>query len=75
MKKLLKYLGIGILALVLFILVKTFTLSQKTVEVAAVTPIEVTDEALVRLQKAIQFKTISYSYTSKTRFDRVYRSA
>lgn len=64
MKKLLKYLGIGILALVLFILVKTFTLSKKTVEVAAVTPLEVTDEALVRLQKAIQFKTISYSYTT-----------
>lgn len=64
MKKLLKYLGIGVLALVLFIVVKTLTFTAEKIDVAQVTPIEVTDEALTRLQKAIQFKTISYSYTT-----------
>lgn len=64
MKKLLKYLGIGVLALVLFIIVKTLTFTAEKIDVAQVTPIEVTDEALTRLQKAIQFKTISYSYTT-----------
>ncbi|MCW5912706.1 MAG: M20 family peptidase [Cyclobacteriaceae bacterium] len=64
MKKFLKFLGIGVLALVLFILIKTFTFTSESIEVAQVTPIEVPDEALTRLQKAIQFKTISHSYTT-----------
>ncbi len=64
MKKVLKFLGIGVLALVLFVLVKTFTFSAQVPEVAPVAPLEVSDDALTRLQKAIQFKTISYSYTT-----------
>jgi carboxypeptidase PM20D1 len=64
MKKFLKLLGVGVLALVLFILVKTFTFTATTVAVAPIAPLEVSDEALHRLQKAVQFKTISYSYTT-----------
>ncbi|MBL7847047.1 MAG: M20 family peptidase [Cyclobacteriaceae bacterium] len=65
MKKFLKLLGLGLLALALFILIKTFTFSAEESEVAQVKPQEVPDEALTRLQKAIRFKTISYSYTSQ----------
>lgn len=65
MKKLLKLLGLGLLILVAFILIRTITFNYETTEVAQVTPLEVSDEALVRLQKAVQFKTVSYSYTAK----------
>ncbi len=65
MKKLLKLLGIILLAFALFIFIRTITFSAESTEVAAVAPLEVPDEALTRLQKALQFKTISYSYTSK----------
>jgi carboxypeptidase PM20D1 len=64
MKKILKLLAVGVLALVLFILVKTFAFTTTTITVAPVAPLEVSDEALLRLQKAIQFKTVSYSYTT-----------
>src|SRR5690349_8976711 len=64
MKTFFKILGLGVLALVFFVVIRTFTFSAETVEVAPVTPINVPDEALTRLQKAIQFKTISFSYTS-----------
>jgi len=64
MKKFLKLLGVGVLALVLFILVKTFAFTATSVAVTPIAPLEVSDEALVRLQRAIQFKTISYSYTT-----------
>ncbi len=64
MKKFFKVLGVGLLAIVLFILVRTFTFTIDKVEVSPVTPLEVTDDALNRLQKAVQFKTVSYSYTS-----------
>ncbi|MBX2898965.1 MAG: M20 family peptidase [Cyclobacteriaceae bacterium] len=64
MKKFLKLLAIAVVAFVLFVLLKTLTLTSKSSAVAQVTPIEVPDEALARLQKAIQFKTISYSYTT-----------
>lgn len=65
MKRILKYLGLGIMALVLFILVKTLTFTVESTEVALVSPLELPDEALVHLQKAIQFKTISFAYDSK----------
>lgn len=64
MKKFLKLLGVGVLALVLFILVKTFAFTATSVAVTPIAPLEVSDEALVRLQRAIQFKTVSYSYTT-----------
>src|SRR5690242_9576627 len=65
MKTLFKILGLGVLALVLFVVIRTFTFSAESTEVVPVTPIAVPDEALTRLQKAIQFKTISFSYDSK----------
>lgn len=64
MKKILKLLAIAVIAIALFVLIKTFTFSAKSITVAPVSAIEVTDEALLRFQKAIQFKTISYSYTN-----------
>ncbi|MBS1542483.1 MAG: M20 family peptidase [Bacteroidetes bacterium] len=69
MKKFLMVLGILVLALVLFILVRTLMSTSKSVTVAPVNPVKVADEALIRLQKAIQFKTVSYSYDAK--FDSV----
>src|SRR6478609_7167283 len=65
MKTFFKFLSIAVLAFVFFILIKTFTFSTESLSVAPITPIEVPDEALARLQKAIQFKTISFSYTSE----------
>ncbi|MEZ4897090.1 MAG: M20 family peptidase [Saprospiraceae bacterium] len=65
MKKIwLSILGV-LLLLVLFILIKTLTFKSDRSEVSKVTPVEVGDEALYRLQKAIQYKTISYSYPGK----------
>lgn len=64
MKKILKLLAIAVIGIALFVLIKTFTFSARSITVAPVSAIEVTDEALVRFQKAIQFKTISYSYTT-----------
>jgi carboxypeptidase PM20D1 len=65
MKKLLKLLGIGLSGIAIFIFIKTITFSTESTEIAAVAPLEVPDEALTRLQRAVQFKTISYSYSSK----------
>lgn len=65
MKKFLKLLGIGVLALALFIVLKTLAFTAEKIEVAPVAAIDVSDEALTRLQKAIQFKTISFSYTTE----------
>lgn len=64
MKKFLKWLGIAVLVFAAFIVIKTLTFTAPAIEVAQVTPVEVPDEALTRLQKAIQFKTVSYSYTT-----------
>ncbi|MCB0602042.1 MAG: M20 family peptidase [Saprospiraceae bacterium] len=65
MKKLfLSLLGI-LLLLILFILFKTVTFKADQSEITQVTPATVTEDALLRLQKAIQFKTISYEYPGK----------
>lgn len=60
-KVILSILGV-VLLFALFILVKTITFKADNPDSTPVTPIEVTDDALLRLQKAIQFKTISYGY-------------
>jgi carboxypeptidase PM20D1 len=65
MKQVFKLLGIGLILLILFILIKTLTFTPASTEFAQVTPLEVPDEALTRLQKAVQFKTVSYSISSE----------
>ncbi len=62
MKKLVLALGSALLLLVLILLIKTITFNSEAITAEPVTPVEVTDAALARLQKSIQYKTISYEY-------------
>jgi carboxypeptidase PM20D1 len=65
--KILKFIGAVLLILVVVILVKTFTFTSKQLDIAAVPAPELAPEALLHLQGAIKFKTISYN--DSTLFD------
>lgn len=56
--------GVIALAFILVLVFKTLTFSRKQEKVEAVAPVEVSDEAVSHLQKAIQFQTISREYPS-----------
>ena len=60
MKTFFKYLGIGLLILIVVILVKTFTFKSKQMSEPQAKLLNLNDSCVARLQKAIQFKTISY---------------
>ncbi|WP_207496189.1 M20 family peptidase [Aridibaculum aurantiacum] len=59
MKKFFYFLLLVLLVLIVVVLVRTFSATSKQVEVAQAPPVPVSDSAIVHLQKAIQFKTIS----------------
>lgn len=58
-KRLLTLIGIAILILLVFFVLKTFTFKSKQLNVAPVAKIDIPDAALERLSNAIQIKTIS----------------
>jgi carboxypeptidase PM20D1 len=60
MKKIFKYIGILLLMLIIFLIFKTFTFKHKQLREAQATLLRLDDSCVVHLQKAIQFKTISY---------------
>ncbi len=60
MKKLLKIIGVLFLILIIIILVRTFTFKSKQIQVAVAPKIILNDSCIIHLQKAIQFKTVSY---------------
>ena len=60
MKSFFKYLGIGLLILIIIILVKTFTFKSKQINEPQAEFLSLDDSCVVRLQKGIRFKTISY---------------
>ena len=57
--KLLKILGVLLLAIAGVLLFNTFTLSSKQIEVETIEKIEVSDEVISRFQGALRFPTIS----------------
>ncbi len=59
LKKILKYIGLGLLLLVLVLVVKTFYYSSKQVDIDLKDAVTVPESAIQNLTKAIQFKTIS----------------
>ena len=65
MKKILLGLLAIVIALVLFVLIKTVLFTAETIKYEKAELVEVPDAALERLQKAIQYKTISYEYSGK----------
>ena len=60
MKKFLILFAVFVLIMILFILVRTFTFESKQMDVAEQDFIEVPNSSIQHLQKAIQFKTISF---------------
>ncbi|MTI41071.1 M20 family peptidase [Fulvivirga lutimaris] len=62
MKKILLGLLAIVIALVLFVLIKTVLFTAESIKYEKAELIEVPDAALERLKKAIQYKTISYEY-------------
>lgn len=71
MKKALKIFGIIVLALVVVLLLKTTFYSSKQLDVKPVEAIEINNESVQNLSKAITFKTVSnkdYSLTDTSQF-------
>lgn len=71
MKKTLKFLGLIVLVLVVVLLLKTVFYPSKQLDVKPVEAIEINDESIDHLSKAITFRTISheeYSLTDTSQF-------
>jgi carboxypeptidase PM20D1 len=66
MRTFFKYLGVGFLILIGIVLTKTFTFKSKQMSEPQAQLLNLDDSCVVRLQKAIQFKTISYDDASLT---------
>jgi carboxypeptidase PM20D1 len=60
MKKFFKYLSIVLLVLIVFLLFNTFTFKSKQLREEQAPLLRLDDSCVVHLQKAIQFKTVSY---------------
>lgn len=60
MKLFFKILGAAFVILLVVVLVRTFTFKSKQLEVKQFEPLLLDDSCVVRMQQAIQFKTISY---------------
>ncbi|MDA9555119.1 M20/M25/M40 family metallo-hydrolase [Pelobium sp.] len=60
MKRFFKYIGITLLLLIGIILFRTFTFKSKQIVVKEAPNLKLNDSCVVHLQKAIQYKTISY---------------
>jgi carboxypeptidase PM20D1 len=60
MKKFFKYLGIIFLLLIGIVLFRTFTFRSKQIATSEAKSLNLNDSCVLHLQKAIQFKTISY---------------
>ncbi len=65
MKKLLQIVGIIFFLVIAIVLVKTFLFKSKQVKVDSYKPLALNDSCVMRLQKAITFKTISYDDPAK----------
>ena len=65
MKKILLYIGGGMLLVLVFMTLKTFIFSSNQVQHEAIKPIQVSETAVTRLQGAIKYKTISYQFPGK----------
>lgn len=66
MKKTLKLLGLIVLVLVVVLLLKTVFYSSKQLTVNPVEAIEINDESIIHLSKAVSYRTISYEDYSLT---------
>jgi len=60
MKKFFKFLGLAVLLFIAYVLFKTFTFTSQQLEVAPISKIDIPEEAVTRLSKALQIKTISH---------------
>jgi len=71
MKKALKFLGLVVLVLVVVLLLRTVFYPSKQLDVKPIEAIEINDESVQNLSKAITFKTVSnedYSLTDTSQF-------